>query len=58
LLVVRSFVLEWRVVATTQASKALSKESSGENHKRTWQGVSAKLESYLYKTCLVCATNN
>ena len=26
-------------------------------HKRTRQGVSAKLESYIYKTCLVRATN-
>jgi len=29
-----------------------------EVYKRTWQGVSAKLESYIYKTCLVYATNN
>ena len=27
-------------------------------HKRTQQGVSAKLESYIYKVLMVCATNN
>jgi len=41
-----------------QASKALSRQSSGENHKRTRQGVSAKLESYIYKVHMVHATNN
>jgi len=39
------------------SSKSLSRISSG-NHKRTWQGVSAILESYLYKLYLVYATNN
>ena len=29
-----------------------------EVHKRTQQGVSAKLESYIYKVYMVCATNN
>ena len=29
-----------------------------EVHKRTQQGVSAKLESYIYKVHMVCATNN
>ena len=29
-----------------------------EVYKRTWQGVSAKLESYIYKVHMVCATNN
>ena len=42
----------------TQASKALSRQLSEENHKRTQQGVSTKLESYIYTTCLVHATNN
>ena len=42
----------------TQASKALSRQSSGENHKRTRQGVSAKLESYIYKVHMVCATTS
>ena len=27
-------------------------------HKRTRQGVSAKLELYIYKVHMVCATNN
>jgi len=42
----------------TQAVKLSVKQSSREKHKRTQQGVSAKLESYIYKTCMVCATNN
>ena len=42
----------------TQVSKALSRQSSRENHKRTQQEVSAKLESYLYKVLMVRATNN
>ena len=42
----------------TQASKALSRQSSGENYKKTWQGASTKLESYIYKIHLVWATNN
>ena len=42
----------------TQVSKALSRQSSGKNHKRTRQGVSAKLESYIYKVHMVRATNN
>ena len=40
------------------SSKSLKLDIKWEVHKRTQQGVSAKLESYLYKTCLVCATNN
>ena len=40
----------------TQASKALSRQSSRENYKRTRQGVSAKLESYIYKVHMVHAT--
>jgi len=42
----------------TQAVKLSVKQLSGEGHKRTQQGVSAKLESLIYKTCLVHATNN
>ena len=40
------------------SGKSLNIDIKWEVHKRTRQGVSAKLESYLYKTCLVCATNN
>jgi len=40
------------------SGKFLNMDIKWEVHKRTRQGVSAKLESYLYKTCLVCATNN
>ena len=42
----------------TQASKALSRQSSGENHKRTQQGVSAKLESYIYRIHMVYAISS
>ena len=42
----------------TQVSKALSRQSSGENHKRTQQGVSAKFESYIYRIHMVCATSS
>ena len=51
------------VVATTRQSLMITqvvklsvKQSSGEKHKRTWQGASAKLESYLYCYMLVHAT--
>ena len=40
----------------TQVSKALSRQSSEENHKRTRQGVSTKLESYIYRIHMVHAT--
>jgi len=40
----------------TQAVKLLVKQSSGEKHKKTQQGASTKLESYLYCYMLVCAT--
>jgi len=39
-------------------SKSLKVDIMWEVYKRTQQGVSAKLESYIYKTCLVYATNN
>ena len=39
-------------------SKALNRQLSRENHKRTQQGVSAKLESYIYKVHMVCATTS
>ena len=42
----------------TQAVKLSVKQSSEKKHKRTWQGVSTKLESYIYKVHMVCATNN
>ena len=41
-----------------QGSKSLKLDIKWEVHKRTQQGVSSILESYLYKTCLVRATNN
>jgi len=40
------------------SSKSLKLDIKWEVYKRTQQGVSAKLESFIYKTCLVCATNN
>ena len=40
------------------SGKSLNMDIKWEVHKRTQQGVSAKLESYIYKTCLVRATNN
>ena len=42
----------------TQISKSLKLDIVWEVHKRTQQGVSAKLESFLYKTCLVHTINN
>ena len=41
----------------TQSSKSLSRILS-RDYKRTQQGVSAKLLSYLYRLHMVCATNN
>ena len=53
------------VVATTKhkvwklhKTAKLSVGYQCENHKRTQQGVSAELLSYLYKLHIVCATNN
>ena len=42
----------------TQAVKLLVKQSSWEKHKRTRQGASAKLESYLYCYRLVHITTS
>ena len=42
----------------TQAAELSVKQSSGEKHKRTWQGASTKLESYLYCYMLVYATTS
>ena len=39
-------------------SKSLKADIVWEVHKRTWQGVSAKLESYIYRVHIVHATNN
>jgi len=39
-------------------SKSLRSDIMWEFHKRTRQGVSAKLEFYIYKVHMVCATNN
>ena len=41
-----------------QGSKSLKLDIKWKVHKRTQQGVSSILEFYLYKTCLVHATNN
>ena len=38
--------------------KSLKTDIKWEIHKRTWQGASSLLESYLYKVLIVCATNN
>ena len=52
----------WQLLVTKTndctSSKSLNMDIKWEVHKRTQQEVSAKLESYIYKTCLVCATNN
>ena len=42
----------------TQAVKLSVKQSSRKKHKRTQQGASAKLESYLYCYILVYATTS
>ena len=42
----------------TQVVKLSVKQSSGEKYKRTQQGASTKLESYLYCYILVCATTS
>jgi len=42
----------------SQVSKSLKMDIMWEVHKRTWQGVSSLLESYLYKVHMVHATNN
>ena len=42
----------------TQAIKLSVKQSSEEKHKRTQQGVSAKLEFYIYDLHVVHANNN
>ena len=42
----------------TQTVKLLVKQLNGEKHKRTQQGASAKLESYLYCYRLVHATTS
>jgi len=47
---------QWQMI--TQASKSLKVDIMWEVHKKTQQGVSAKLESYIYKICLVHATDN
>ena len=47
---------QWQM--TAQTSKSLRSDIIWEFYKRTWQGVSAKLESYIYKVYMVHATNN
>ena len=47
---------QWQM--TAPMSKSLRSDIIWEFHKRTWQGVSAKLESYIYKVHMVHATNN
>ena len=46
---------QWQMIS--QLSKSLRMDIMWEVHKRTRQEVSAKLEFYIYKTCLVRATN-
>ena len=41
-----------------QGSKSLKLDIKWEVHKRTRQGVSAKLESYIYVLHVICANNN
>ena len=54
-------VVLWQILDTKSNSntsnKSLSRISSGD-HKRTQQGVFARLLPYLYKLHIVCATNN
>ena len=50
-----NYLLQWQMILLL--SKSLSRVIMWEFHKRTQQGVSAKLEFYIYKTCLVHATN-
>ena len=40
------------------SGKSLKVDIKWKVHKRTRQGVSAKLESYIYQVHMVCATNN
>ena len=40
------------------SGKSLKVDIKWEVHKRTQQGVSAKLEFYIYQVHIVCATNN
>ena len=47
---------QWQIII--QASKSLNIDIMWKVHKRTQQGVSAKLESYIYKVHMVHATNN
>jgi len=58
----RIVYLLWQPLVTKTndytSSKSLNMDIKWEFHKRTWQGVSAKLESYIYKVYMVCATNN
>ena len=57
-----STILLWQPLDTQGlmillTSKPQSRDIMWDIHKRTQQGVSAKLESYIYKTCLVRAIN-
>ena len=40
------------------SGKSLKLDIKWEVHKRTWQEVSAKLESYIYRIHMVCATSS
>ena len=55
-------LLLWQPLVTKTndytSGKSLSMDIKQEVYKRTRQEVSTKLESYIYKTCLVHATNN
>jgi len=54
--------LLWQLLITKTndhtSSKSLKLNIKWEVHKRTWQGVSAKLESYIYQIHLVYATTS
>jgi len=59
---VLNIMVLWQLLITKTndhtSGKSLKLDIKWEVHKRTQQEVSAKLMSYIYKTCLVCATNN
>jgi len=54
--------LLWQLLITKTndytSGKSLKVDIKWEVHKRTQQGVSAKLEFYIYQVHMVCATNN
>jgi len=61
-IVTEYYLVLWQPLDTKSndytSGKSLSIDIKWEVHKRTQQEVSAKLESYIYKIHIVCATNN